>query len=45
MRFSDYVDFKDFITKNNMTPETGLTFLENELKKDKGSKDNGQHKQ
>ena len=31
MRFSDYIDFKDFITKNHMTPEQGLLFLDQEI--------------
>jgi len=31
MRFSEYKDFTDFCTKNNMSPQQGLSFLLNEL--------------
>lgn len=33
MKFSDYKDFKDFYTKNNMTPTQALDFLINEYEK------------
>ena len=41
MRFSDYIDFDDFVNKTGMQPDAAILFLDEEIKKMKGEKKNG----